>query len=381
MKNILPKRIIEALIRIQLYLIIIFGFILAFSVQNVNAYDNDTHFWLTYYLAIKSGYSPTQATQIASATISVDFDSHTTPVFPRSNFRYDILKPNVVMQNVRIYLHALPLRETFQNQFPEQKYTTSDPKIETDPVALEFLDKLVLEKQNYRWGRVLEFKDNPGVFLHYLQDKYAHRGFTSVMGHSGYEYVDFLASDPKKAELMVRETVNYLIEFRKIKNGRKAVSTTEGISNNWKELDDKTWSEIIYTLNKFIEVNPSPGIQETQLLKKWYSTNKLNVLRELYRRWKYSKVPDSFKSRTVVKEQLKLQDDELPWIWFYDLQQGGFPIENTEYYKTSKILAYKEINSRENLEKKNARNKKNQLLCLPWKVVDSKTTEISSCLD
>jgi hypothetical protein len=46
------------------------------------AYDNDTHFWLTYYLALKAGYTKTQATQIASANISVDFDKDTEPLTP-----------------------------------------------------------------------------------------------------------------------------------------------------------------------------------------------------------------------------------------------------------------------------------------------------------
>jgi hypothetical protein len=50
--------------------------------RNGQAYDNDTHFWLTYYLAIKTGYSPVQAAQIASADITVDLDRHTEPLLP-----------------------------------------------------------------------------------------------------------------------------------------------------------------------------------------------------------------------------------------------------------------------------------------------------------
>jgi hypothetical protein len=203
---------------------------------NVQAYDNDTHFWLTYYLAIKVGYTPLQAAQIASADISVDFDSHTEPVFPSPNFRFDIFKPDEYVQTVRSTLHALPLRQSVMDEFasrrePAMRDALWDPRIETDPAILAFLDGLVMKGQEYRWGLVVKNRDNPGVFLHYLQDKYAHRGFCSVVGHGGYEYVDFVASDPAKAKRMMRDVVNYLIEFNGMMAGSRAHSA-DAIANN-----------------------------------------------------------------------------------------------------------------------------------------------------
>jgi len=83
MKNykILLRRFAQS---IRLFLLCC-GMIIFSIPQNNYAYDNDTHFWLTYYLAIKAGYSDVQATQIASANVSVDFDKDTQPVIARFN--------------------------------------------------------------------------------------------------------------------------------------------------------------------------------------------------------------------------------------------------------------------------------------------------------
>ena len=81
--------------------------------QRTFAYDNDTHFWLTYYLAIKAGYSDIQATQIASADVGVDFDKDTEPVFPRFDSWKDWFHPLSHLQGVRIQHHALPLTANF----------------------------------------------------------------------------------------------------------------------------------------------------------------------------------------------------------------------------------------------------------------------------
>lgn len=381
------QRVVRAIQSKGLFLIVLSGMFLIFNAQRIKAYDNDTHFWLTYYLAIKSGYSSLQAAQIASATISVDFDSETTPVLPYPNFKFDVLKPSVYVQNVRIYLHALPLRQSVVAKFADRWKSNLgdplfDPTMETDQQTLKFVDGLVLEQQNYRWNEVLKYKDNPGVFLHYLQDKYAHKGFFSIVGHAGYEYVDFLASDPQKAEVMVRDTVNYLLEFKKIQNGAISVNPTDETANNWQQIDATTWSEINSTLKRFIEANPSQKIEETQLLNKWVEAkNKIkpSVLKELYRRWKNAKLPDSYKARVIVQEQLKMNEKDMPHIWFYDLRQGGFPIGNTETYSTSKIRTYRKVNYRENLKKERAKNQQGKLLCLPWKVFSFETSEIPIC--
>ncbi|MCW5959314.1 MAG: hypothetical protein KIS76_04075 [Pyrinomonadaceae bacterium] len=52
------------------------------GVGQAAAYDDDTHFWLTYFLAVKAGYTRIQAAQIASAKTSVDTDKHSAAAAP-----------------------------------------------------------------------------------------------------------------------------------------------------------------------------------------------------------------------------------------------------------------------------------------------------------
>lgn len=71
---------------------------LALTPISAQAYDDDTHFWLTYLLARKVGYDKFQALDIASADLSVDHDKQTWPILPLS----------LHMQKQRQRLHALP---------------------------------------------------------------------------------------------------------------------------------------------------------------------------------------------------------------------------------------------------------------------------------
>jgi hypothetical protein len=370
----------------SLFVIVLFGALAC--AQSTRAYDNDTHFWLTYYLAIKVGYTPIQAAQIASADISVDFDKHTEPVLPSPNFKFDIFKPDEYMQTVRSTLHALPLRQLVMDRFPSRREPARrdaewDPRIETDPEILSFLDDLVMRGQEYRWEQVVKNRDNPGVFLHYLEDKYAHRGFCSYVGHAGYEYVDFLASDPEKAKRMMRDVVNYLFEFKSMMNG-VPVHSPDVIANNWKQLSPAVWAEIDATLGRFVQVNLTNGVEETKAMQDWLQAeNKLKpgLAREMYKRWKNAQYPDSFKARLVVRDELKLNDDQLPRIWLYDLRQGGFPTRPIDKDSTSDIKVYRSPNIRENFDEKTARDRQNEKLCMPWIVVKATVSEVPRCTE
>ena len=69
------------------------------------AYDNDTHFWFTYYLAVRAGYTPVQAMQIASADVSVDYDDDTQPVLPSLESLASLRHPLDHFEFVRSRLH------------------------------------------------------------------------------------------------------------------------------------------------------------------------------------------------------------------------------------------------------------------------------------
>jgi len=386
--------------------VVVFTMLLPFGALKTQAYDNDTHFWLTYYLARKTGYSHIQAEQIASADISVDLDPQTDPVMASPNFFSDVLKPGFYLQYVRAELHALPYRSDIIAKFAntvdisrnKRQFFDYDPRIQSDPEVLEWQDELVRKQQEARWKNVVdaarvENGNNPGVFLHYLQDKYAHRGFASVMGHAGYRRVDFLASDREKARTMARDTVNYLIEYKKISPQIASgnIVPSANISTNWQQLDDATWSEIDATLERLFAANPSNGIEETDLLKKWVNfpakggplgSEKLLVLKELYRLGNNPIFPNSLLARAVVREQLKMSDEDVSRIWYYNLLHGGFPESGS--YLTSSIRKYGDDNKGKNFKnerfkKKQAKNIQGKRLCLPWKLVDFEVAEVSPC--
>jgi hypothetical protein len=378
--------------------------------SSVFAYDNDTHFWLTYYLARKTGYSHVQAEQVASANISVDLDVHTDPVVARPNFLNDIFKPGFMLQFVRATLHALPMRSDLVSEFngtidrngKQRTFFTFDPRIECedpniadcDPDRVLWLDERALAGQKLRWDNVVDMSranngDNPGVFLHYLQDKYAHRGFTSVMGHAGYRRVDYLASDREKARRMVRDTVNYLIEFKKLNPGMNSGPTPHSgdINSNWQQLDAEILDEIESTLTQLFEANPSAGIEETDLLTKWVELpSKSGLLKKemwlIGKELKYLNdhplVPDSSKARDIVRRQLRMPSDPKSRIWYYNLRQGGYPISYP--YETSRIRVYRTNGkTSEDFGKTIARDEHNRKLCLPWKIVSETVAAVPIC--
>lgn len=369
----------------RLFLLTVFFSLLLLTVRTTHAYDNDTHFWLTYYLAVKSGYTHIQATQIASATISVDFDDNTDPITPRA---FSITDVKDFMQNVRARLHALPKRNEVEEKCRNRKFNwifnwRNECEIENDAQIQSCKDDLVLRGQNELWNKVKDKKDNPGVFFHYLQDKYAHRNFRSYWGHACYLRIDFLASDPDKADKMARETVNYLREFMRLR---------------WPERQlppEPDWQEVGATLKKLIDANPSVGIKGSPLLEAMTTspiTNPVEFLNQFKRESlaAFNTRPDSSKARDIIVDALKLSTARVPNIWMYDLKKSGEPNERT----TAFILKYKLSDSNqdpmtrptadeiENLPKDRHEappNQENKLVCLPWQVVEFEVVEAPPC--
>src|SRR3990167_566636 len=68
---------------------------------SAQAYDNDTHYVLTYYLARKVGFTMEQARQIASANVSVDAEPMTEPLQTGQ-----VLNPSGDAQTPRWLFHA-----------------------------------------------------------------------------------------------------------------------------------------------------------------------------------------------------------------------------------------------------------------------------------
>lgn len=242
-------------------------------VAGVHAYDVDTHFWLTYYLARKAGYTALQAQQIAGANLSVDYDKDTSPLIPAT----------IHPQDVRARFHSLPsskeadkCESRARNKKPV--LTEDEARVEIEKCIQPFLD----DAKKALWKKSLE-NGNPGVYLHFFQDSYSHRGFTSRAGHffSGH-FPDYLSSDPGKAKKMVDGTIEELRRF----------------------------------MQEYLKPPVMPPAPD--------STQLADVLMKLINANQAQRAvsPNAIKARDIVKAAL---DNEGIEIWTYDLEEDGNP--------------------------------------------------------
>ena len=151
------------------------------------AYDDDTHFVFTFLAARASGYSPIQASRIASACVEIDSEANKTTE-PKQYY-------GTVAGTVHLSSTAYRIRRDFhamldQARFPESVITgKSLPRLDTK-ARVKFLEEYNKARAAVRnQGQALENDlrnasiDNPGVYLHFLQDAYAHDGYGTYWGH------------------------------------------------------------------------------------------------------------------------------------------------------------------------------------------------------
>jgi hypothetical protein len=176
------------------------------------AFDDDTHFALTYYLARKLGYTKEEAYKVASADVSVDTNDNTSPL-------------GWTDSDKRRKFHAFP-----DSDLPEG----------ARQAALQAL-------QDALWDDALK-TGNPGAFLHFAQDKISHQDFGNYTGQAwglnGHR-ADFLSADQPRARQVTWETVNNLKKFLKEYLGRDAKPLLR------KEIDG--------VLQQLIDANPAPN--------------------------------------------------------------------------------------------------------------------------
>lgn len=388
--------------------------ILIFSTPQVSsAYDNDTHFWLTYYIAIKADYTETQATQVASANVGVDFDEDTEPLTPRLDNWRDWLHRWGHYQNIRAQFHALPWTSDVFGKEP----TTADVaniewwspiKLEDNAKDAEAMAKareLVAARKKVFWEETLTEGKNPGLFLHYLQDTFAHEGFTSYIGHAGYYYVDFLDSDRDKAERMAFETLKYLIVFREahLKTEKRQGDFPAPETLKIEDLVSKglVSQETILQIKKSVEIfckaNPSlAGIHPNPLVTHWKkSKDKLafvlpsKPLIYLYRILQIQRrgpVPDSGKARKAVQELLNISEGQLPHMWVYNFNSAGKPLKGEQaekafvyapYAKSPKCLFTSKDETKNTKKREIKVNSKKQCLAFKLEGKNSQTDPFS----
>ncbi|MBW2258535.1 MAG: hypothetical protein JRI25_28640 [Deltaproteobacteria bacterium] len=220
-----------------------------------HAYEADTHYAWTYYLALHAGYTYRQAYQVASGTFAIDMDPDTGPMGPHAQERaltsltnpetglpHDTtaslwrtfhcfvpraledpsLRPSGAGQRgpVTIYFWSLTptevgvLADFVQNPLPYIGW------------ASDFGGDVATARDNY-YGRLhalAEGERNPGPSIHYAQDCYSHHEFTDVRGHfiAGHA-PDWLGYKPDRAKPLTDVTLDILSGFRTEVLGEPAV--------------------------------------------------------------------------------------------------------------------------------------------------------------
>lgn len=181
--------------------------LLAMACGAAFAYDNDTHYVLTYYLARKVGFTIEQARQIASANVSVDVEPGTEPLQVGQ-----VINPNGDAQTPRILFHAFPDTRLYDDYYARYLAAGAD-KTDADLRAKEFARDKVAARQRLLWDRGLR-SGNPGQYLHFFQDTYSHDIYWSSAGHvHGGHAPDFISLDLEKALRMAQASVGALQQF------------------------------------------------------------------------------------------------------------------------------------------------------------------------
>lgn len=164
-----------------------------------SAYDMENHYWLKMKLAINCGFSFDQARLIAIGDWAIDVNSDTQPV-----------KVGGGTDSSKWKWHALP------TQNPDQDKSTTSPG-----------NQEIKQRQHELFQRALDTQGTPlklvnfGQYLHYLEDKWSHWGYTTFLGHAldvilpGVEDSDHSHTNPDFYKLMVFDSMASLGKLAK----------------------------------------------------------------------------------------------------------------------------------------------------------------------
>lgn len=225
-----------------------------------NAYYDDVHFALTYYMARKSGYTAIQSYRVASACSATDWDPDTEPVQGK-NQAWLLLSPfEGAAQNPRWKFHAM------RN---EREFDSVLGKSENGALA----DGGVFKQREALWEGALNVTKNPGVFLHSFQDEDPHRGYGTKWGHWPMmpgcvaEYkaaglaiggtTDWVSYRPDDVIALTSRCWGYLQKFMD-KNSPHQL---------WRPYDEAEYAPLVRTLAR---INPFPPPVSTELQRQLY---------------------------------------------------------------------------------------------------------------
>lgn len=136
------------------------------------AYWDDAHYDLTYYLARAVGYTPQQAYRVAAADLSVDYSDATEPVqMSVADYALGVREDAPEKQVPRWRFHAL----RNEIRFPGS--------VGNAPNAMQADNAMFAQEGALHQVARSSESTNPGVYMHFFQDEWPHRGFGSAHGH------------------------------------------------------------------------------------------------------------------------------------------------------------------------------------------------------
>jgi len=204
------------------------------------AYDNDTHYVLTYYLARKVGFSMEQARQIASADVSVDVEPMTEP-----QQIGQVLNPLGDAQTPRWLFHAFPDSRVFDKILGQDLVAANGLPVVMTAAARKAWDEAIAQRDERQ--RVLRkrgyYSGNPGQYLHFYQDTFSHATYWTRIGHTAAGHApDFISNDLRTARKMALGTIDELKRFMHSCMGREPL--------------DPDVADVERVLNQLAAINP-----------------------------------------------------------------------------------------------------------------------------
>jgi hypothetical protein len=224
---------------------VVFLFSLLVPLAPAQAFDVDTHYVWTYYLALHVGYTPRQAFQIASAAFAIDHDPNTSPMKAGPG---DAILGAENIGNLRL----LDIWRRF-HCFGERRLTRENSSPTPDEIAYMGLQAAVLVtrlsqgdvsallepfrnddlREARGWltnpggdvdaartanaaalFRLAMREHNPGPYVHFMQDFTSHFEFSDLRGHALAGHApDFLSFDRFRSWGMTLATIQALRRF------------------------------------------------------------------------------------------------------------------------------------------------------------------------
>jgi hypothetical protein len=169
------------------------------------AYYDDVHYGFTYYVARLVGYTPEQAWRLASACVRVDAGTNETEPVQMGNI-LEALIP-LLAKSPDLAAHAKDPRVAAAAESQWRFHAFRDigrfPNSFGRGPQAGAADRAIEAQQRLLYEEAVKFS-NPGIFLHFFQDRVPHGAYTTPGGHW------VLPPDVKENDLPIGSTTDWL---------------------------------------------------------------------------------------------------------------------------------------------------------------------------